>query len=92
MRGPWAHCRLICILHTMLQVLSSQVVPASDVWAAGVMAYQLLSGGFPFDDRSNPEAPALSLVWRAIFTEEPRCSLHPHVPLHLWATTPCILA
>jgi serine/threonine protein kinase len=26
----------------------SQVLPASDVWAAGVMAYHLLSARFPF--------------------------------------------
>jgi hypothetical protein len=36
------------------------------------MAYQLLSGSFPFDDWTSPQAPALSLVWRSIFTEEPR--------------------
>ena len=34
-----------------------------DVWSAGVMAYQLLAGQFPFDDWKNRSAPALSLVW-----------------------------
>ena len=47
-----------------------QVVPASDVWAAGVMAYQLLSGYLPFDDHKNREQPALSKVWKAILTEQ----------------------
>lgn len=54
------------------EVLASAVVPASDVWAAGVMAFQLLSGRLPFDDRANPEAPALSVVWRSILGDEPR--------------------
>jgi serine/threonine protein kinase len=45
------------------ETLRSEVYPASDVWAAGVMAHQLLTGRFPFDDRSNPFAPSLSKVW-----------------------------
>ncbi len=40
-----------------------QVYPATDVWAAGVMAYQLLSGRFPFDDWKNLKNPALSQLW-----------------------------
>ena len=42
------------------EALSSEVYPASDVWAAGVMAYQLLCGFLPFDDVRNRDAPALS--------------------------------
>ncbi|MEW5299908.1 MAG: hypothetical protein WDW36_002878 [Sanguina aurantia] len=53
------------------EMLSNAVEPASDVWAAGVMAFQLLSGRFPFDDAKNPRNPALSLIWRSILTEEP---------------------
>ncbi len=42
---------------------AAQVVPASDIWAAGVMAYQLLSGRMPFDDWKSPGKQALSAVW-----------------------------
>lgn len=45
------------------EALSSKVGPPSDIWAAGVMAYQLLSGAFPFNDWSNTRNPALSKVW-----------------------------
>lgn len=53
------------------EVLSSEVYPVSDVWAAGVMAYQLLSGTMPFDDRRSASAPSLSLIWKSILGEEP---------------------
>lgn len=45
------------------ETLRSETYPVSDVWAAGVMAHQLLTGRFPFDDKTNPFAPSLSKVW-----------------------------
>jgi calcium-dependent protein kinase len=45
------------------EVLRSEVYPSSDLWSAGVMAHQLLTGRFPFDDRTSPHAPSISRVW-----------------------------
>ena len=51
-------------------ISDSETYPVSDVWSAGVMCYQLLSGKLPFDDKQNRQAPSLSLVWRSILTDE----------------------
>ena len=51
-------------------ISESETHPTSDVWSAGVMCYQLLSGKLPFDDAQNRREPALSLVWRSILTDE----------------------
>eukprot|EP01025_Chloroclados_australasicus_P037808 TRINITY_DN3866_c0_g4_i1.p1 TRINITY_DN3866_c0_g4~~TRINITY_DN3866_c0_g4_i1.p1 ORF type:complete len:632 (-),score=82.18 TRINITY_DN3866_c0_g4_i1:442-2337(-) len=51
------------------EVLSSKVVPASDLWSAGVMAYQLLTGRMPFNDKRCPHRPSLTLIWRSILSD-----------------------
>lgn len=46
----------------------------SDVWSIGVVAYQLLSGRMPFNDRENPYQPSVAKIWHGILQEEPRFS------------------
>eukprot|EP01024_Parvocaulis_polyphysoides_P015377 TRINITY_DN16700_c0_g1_i9.p1 TRINITY_DN16700_c0_g1~~TRINITY_DN16700_c0_g1_i9.p1 ORF type:complete len:437 (+),score=81.29 TRINITY_DN16700_c0_g1_i9:273-1583(+) len=52
------------------EALSSKVYPASDIWSAGVMAFQLLTGHLPFNDRRNPHKPSLSQVWKSVLTDK----------------------
>ena len=42
------------------EVCRGRVLPASDVWAAGVMAAYLLTGHYPFIDRARPDRPDLA--------------------------------
>lgn len=51
------------------EVLSAQVGPASDVWSAGVMAHQLLTGRMPFDDKRHPSNPAITAIWKSVLTD-----------------------
>lgn len=41
----------------------------SDVWSAGVMAAELLTGRLPFDDHANRRAPAVRAVVRSIMLD-----------------------
>jgi calcium-dependent protein kinase len=52
------------------ETLSSLWGPPADVWAAGIMAHQLLTGRLPFDDRGNPHDPRLTAIIRSILSDE----------------------
>lgn len=53
------------------EALSGRPGPEADIWAVGVMAYQLLSGKMPFDDKRNPASPSATQVWKAILSKSP---------------------
>ncbi|KAG2498875.1 hypothetical protein HYH03_003067 [Edaphochlamys debaryana] len=51
------------------ETLRGEWLPASDIWSAGVMAFQLLCGRFPFDDKKNVYAPAITAIWRSVLND-----------------------
>ncbi|GLI66480.1 hypothetical protein VaNZ11_010324 [Volvox africanus] len=51
------------------ETLRGEWSPGGDIWAAGVMAFQLLSGRFPFDDKRSPFAPAITAIWRSVLND-----------------------
>ena len=71
------------------EVLSSEVLPASDVWSAGVTTYQLLTGQFPFDDKQNPFKPSVAKIWSVACQSVQ--SLHRHTLVVARANTRSLL-
>ena len=71
------------------EVLSSEVLPASDLWSAGVMTYQLLTGQFPFDDKQNPFKPSVAKIWSV--AGQSVQSSHRHTVVFAQADTMCLL-
>lgn len=49
------------------EALQDVFCPAGDIWGAGIVAYHLLTGKFPFDDRS--ATPDVNEVFHAIVNE-----------------------
>lgn len=54
------------------ETLRSQLSTKSDIWSAGVMAYQLLTGFMPFDDRINRGSPSIQEIWNNILLHDPK--------------------
>jgi calcium-dependent protein kinase len=51
------------------ETFSGQTTQKSDLWSAGVMAVELLTGSLPFDDHANRRAPAVREVVKSIMLD-----------------------
>lgn len=54
--------------------LSYKCTPKTDIWSLGVLVHLLLCGRLPFNDKTNPNNPAYSALWKSIFDETPSMS------------------
>ena len=54
--------------------MRSETTPKTDIWAAGVLLYQLICTKFPFTDRKNPSNPSVACIWRSVLEDDPSFS------------------
>lgn len=70
MRWTYIAQMLVPLPHAAPELLRGEPSPRSDVWSAGVMAYQLLTGKLPFNDHERRNDPSVSRVWRSILFDD----------------------
>lgn len=56
-------------LYCSPEALQSKLSKKSDVWSIGVMAHLLLTGRFPFFDKTNSFNPCILKIWNAIYKD-----------------------
>jgi serine/threonine protein kinase len=53
------------------EALRHECMFTTDVWCVGVLAYQLMTGEFPFEDTGNRTNPSLNAIVRSIMEDAP---------------------